>query len=90
MRRSILVSAVGSVLALVALGWVTWIVVEPRYWLPTAYAEKGERGDVGRRGPIGAAASRARQPRCGRRLDSLASDVDDVRAQVAELERCDE
>jgi hypothetical protein len=41
------------VLSVLAIGWTTWIVAEPRYWFPGAYAQKGERGDKGPRGPLG-------------------------------------
>jgi hypothetical protein len=40
------------------LGWVAWIVAEPRYWFEQAYEEptpiQGERGPQGPAGPPGA------------------------------------
>jgi len=52
-RRLTLLLVVNLVLSLAALGWLTWITVEPRYWFEDAYAEKGPRGDIGPRGPGG-------------------------------------
>ena len=45
---------VSMFLNLVVLGWVTWIVVSPRYWFPAAYAAEGPPGDQGPTGPTGA------------------------------------
>jgi hypothetical protein len=35
-----------AVLVLLTLGWLTWITLEPRYWFPAAYAEKGESAAI--------------------------------------------
>jgi hypothetical protein len=54
LKRLLIASlAVNLVLGLAAVGWVTWIVIAPKYWFPGAYAGKGERGDRGPRGPVG-------------------------------------
>ena len=54
MRRSLVaLLVVNALLSLTALGWLAWIIVEPRDWFPGAYAEKGPTGDPGPRGPIG-------------------------------------
>jgi hypothetical protein len=49
--------AASLLLNLAALGWLAWVVAEPAYWFPDAFAEKGEKGDrgpPGQRGPRGA------------------------------------
>ena len=55
MGRPVLVAALAAslLLNLAALGWVAWIVAEPAYWFPNAFAEKGEQGDQGPRGQPG-------------------------------------
>lgn len=54
MNRLLAVSLIANgMLVLLTLGWLTWITVEPKYWFPDAYAEKGEPGDRGPVGPVG-------------------------------------
>lgn len=48
-----IVATVGCAVALTTAGLVAWLIADPEYWLPGAYAEKGERGDPGPRGPRG-------------------------------------
>ena len=54
-RRRVLIAVLvlNVLLAVVAIGWVAWISLEPRYWFPGAYAPKGAPGDQGLRGPEG-------------------------------------
>ena len=52
-RRALALIAVNAVLTLVAIGWLTWLSLEPRYWFPGAYAQEGPRGDEGPRGERG-------------------------------------
>jgi hypothetical protein len=52
-RLLIALLAVSLALNVAALGWLAWIVADPHYWFPDAYAEKGEQGDRGPRGPAG-------------------------------------
>jgi hypothetical protein len=57
MERTRLITAVlivNSLLALVALGWLAWISVAPRYWFSGAYAAQGPQGEQGPRGEQGA------------------------------------
>jgi hypothetical protein len=55
-RRALIASvAVNAVLTVVLLAWVSWIVLEPRFWFESAYAEKGPTGDRGPRGIAGPA-----------------------------------
>ena len=55
MRQRALTLALAASLTLnaVALGWLTWIAVDPQAWFPGAYAERGEKGPRGPRGPTG-------------------------------------
>jgi hypothetical protein len=54
-RRRLLVTllTISLVLNVAAIGWLGWIVADPQYWFPDAYAEKGQQGDRGPRGPVG-------------------------------------
>ena len=52
-RRLVAVLAVSLAANVLAIGRLSWIVADPQYWFPGAYAEKGERGERGPRGPIG-------------------------------------
>jgi hypothetical protein len=45
--------AVSLALNVVALGWLAWLVADPGYWFPGAYAERGERGPPAHRGHAG-------------------------------------
>lgn len=60
MRRLTILLAANLVLTLLTLGWLAWIVAEPRYWFANAYDEprpmvgsRGPQGPQGARGPRG-------------------------------------
>ena len=52
-RRLTAVAVASLLLNLLLFGWLAWIVADPHYWFPSAYAEKGPTGDKGPRGPRG-------------------------------------
>jgi peptidoglycan hydrolase CwlO-like protein len=83
-----------------AIGWLSWIVADPEYWFPGAYAEKGQRGDRGPRGPVGPAgppgpvgpdAEDAFSTLDGQlsdvtsEVEDLTSEVEDLRSELDEL-----
>jgi hypothetical protein len=80
------------VLALVATGWLAWVVADPRYWFPDAFAEQGPRGEEGPRGERGPRGPAGPVGEAGPGVDdvqaiadeALAS-VDDVQTQVDDL-----
>jgi hypothetical protein len=87
MRRLVAFTALNLVLALFALGWLAWVVGAPRYWFPSAYAEKGPTGDqgpegprgpTGPAGPVGSSAAAA--------VRTLKSDLEDMSSRVGALE----
>jgi hypothetical protein len=91
MRRLTALTAISFVVALFALGWLAWVVAAPRYWFPSAYAEKGppgdkgptgERGPTGPMGPVGPDAADA--------VRRLASDLADMASRVGALEATSE
>jgi hypothetical protein len=62
-RRLTILLVANLVLTLLTLGWLGWIVAEPRYWFANAYDEpRPMTGPTGPRGPQGA---RGRQGRPG-------------------------
>ena len=100
MKRALVASvAVNAVLTVVLLAWMTWIVLEPRYWFADAYSAQGPSGDKGPRGepgptgppgPVGPDAIEAVDS-VGASVLSLSDDVENARSDVSELEgRVDE
>ena len=80
-------------LSAVAIGWLSWIVADPEYWFPEAYAEKGPQGDPGPRGPVGPSgppgpvgpdAEDAFSALDGQ-LTDVTSEVEDLRSELDEL-----
>lgn len=71
--------ALNLVLALLALGWLAWVVTQPRHWFPGAYAQQGERGERGPRGPVGLPGPPGSVgPDASDAIDELSSRVDDL------------
>lgn len=93
-RRVFAVAFAASILLNVAaLGWLTWIVADPSYWFPGAYAEQGEqgppgppgaRGPVGPEGPVGPDAETAVEE-LGAEISGVSGRVDDLETAVDEL-----
>jgi hypothetical protein len=88
-RSHLLIVAVVASLALnvVALGWLAWIVADPSYWFPGAYAERGDRGPagpLGPRGPVGPPGPVG--PDAEDAVSSLSTDLEDLSARVDDLE----
>jgi hypothetical protein len=90
-RRLLVLTTINLVLGLLALGWLSWVVAVPRYWFPSAYAEKGptgdqgpqgERGAMGPPGPVGPDAAAA--------VRALKSDLNDMASRVGALEATSE
>lgn len=84
------------VVSLLALGWLTWIVLEPRYWFEKAYEEPtpivGPRGPQGPRGAPGEAGSDGLggppgpPGRPGVDGEDLSFEVEELQSQVSDLE----
>lgn len=94
-RRSlVLLLAVNVLLSLGLLGWVTWIVAEPRYWFESAYLQQGPSGDKGPRGepgpigppgPVGPDAADAYVD-VDSRLSTVESTADDLDSRLTDLD----
>jgi hypothetical protein len=79
--------AASLVLNLAVIGWLGWIVADPSYWFPGAYAEQGERGPSGPRGPRGPVGPPGPVgPDAEDAVAGLSSDVDDLSARIDDLE----
>ena len=88
MGRRVLGAALAASLLLnvAALAWVSWIVAEPAYWFPGAYAERGDQGPVGPRGPRGPVGPPGPVgPDAEEAVASLESDLADVTSTVDDL-----
>lgn len=85
-RGALALVLVTGVLSLVAIGWITWVVVQPTYWFAGAYAPKGETGDRGPVGPAGPAGPAGPVgPDAEEALLGVSSQVDDASAQLDDL-----
>lgn len=85
--RLLLAIAITSLLvALASLGLVAWIVVDPDYWFPDAFAEQGEQGPRGPRGPVGPPGPPGPVgPNAEEAISSVSSQVDDLVFEVEDL-----
>lgn len=83
--RLVSIAAVtAAVLSVVTLMLVTWIVVNPGFWFPGAYAERGPagvKGPPGDKGPQGEAGP----PGSPEGVEELESEVDEVRSEVEDV-----
>jgi hypothetical protein len=79
-RALSVIATLGCLVALGAAGFATWFAVDPEYWFPGAYAEKGERGDPGPPGPPG---PRGEPGPVG---PSASQSISDLEARVSDLE----
>lgn len=87
MRRLFALIVLNLLLSLFALGWLSWIVASPRYWFPSAYAEKGPTGDQGPRGPRGPSGLPGPVgPGAAAAVRTLRSDLEDMASRVGALE----
>jgi hypothetical protein len=91
MRRLTALTAISLIAALFALGWLAWVVAAPRYWFPSAYAEKGPPGDkgpTGERGPTGPTGPVG--PEAADAVGALDSELEDLASRVGALEAISE
>lgn len=87
MRRLTAVAVASLLLNLVLLGWLGWIVADPHYWFPGAYAEKGPTGDKGPRGPRGPVGPPGPVgPDAFDAVSSLEAEILDVSSRLDDLE----
>lgn len=85
-RPWIAATTVSLVLAIGCAGVLTWVLIDPQYWFPSAYAQKGEPGDRGSRGPVGPPGPAGPVgPSAGSAIDDLSSQVDDLSSQVDDI-----
>ena len=71
----------------IALGWLAWVVVEPRECFADAYAAQGPRGEPGPRGPVGLPGpSGPVGPDAEEAIDDLALQLGELESRVEELE----
>jgi hypothetical protein len=91
MRRLLALTTINLVLGFLALGWLSWVVAVPRYWFPSAYAEKGPTGDQGPQGPRGPSGLPGPVgPGAATAVRALRSDLDDMASRVGALEATSE
>jgi hypothetical protein len=76
---------VSLLLNLALVGWVAWIVHDPPYWFPSAYSNKGIRGDPGPPGSKGPAGDQGPRGPGGPGVDDLQAQVDDLSSTVDDL-----
>jgi hypothetical protein len=75
------------IVALTSAGVLTWVLVDPHYWFPGAYAQKGARGNPGPRGPIGRRGPPGPVgPNAASAIDDLSSQVDDLSSRLDDAE----
>jgi hypothetical protein len=88
MHRSwIAATAASLALAVACAAVLTWVLVDPHYWLPGAYAQKGPRGDRGPRGPVGLQGPPGPVgPSASSAIDDLSSQVDDLSSRLDDAE----
>jgi hypothetical protein len=87
------VLAISLALNVAAIGWLSWIVADPQYWFPDAYAETGEQGEQGPRGPVGPPGppgpvgpdAEDAFSALDEQLVSLTSDVEELRSEFDDL-----
>ena len=81
------IAVTNLLLSFMALGWLAWIVVDPQYWFPSAYAAKGPTGDRGARGPRGPVGPPGPVgPDAADAVDALQSKVSQLGFRVDDLE----
>jgi hypothetical protein len=76
--------ALSAALALIAIGCLAWIAVDPEYWFPGAYAEQGEKGPRGDPGPRGPAGRRGPEGPAGPGVDDVAARAEEVASTADE------
>jgi hypothetical protein len=81
------VAATSLVVATASVATLTWIVIDPQYWFPGAFAEQGEQGLRGVRGPKGPVGPPGPVgPDAEDAIASVAFDLEDLSASVTEVQ----
>jgi hypothetical protein len=73
-------AVVSLLLAITAVGLITWMAVDPERWFPDAFAQQGVQGPPGPRGPEGPAGP------AGPVGPDAASEIDDLSFRVSDVE----
>ena len=86
-RLPLLAAFVALAVALIGVGGLAWVIADPQYWFPGAYAEKGDRGDRGPRGPRGLVGPPGPVgPDAEEAIFAIQGDLEDISSRLDELE----